>query len=147
MELQRRGDSEVLEVFMETRTIEPDEQSCTSCEELQRVQPLPLDKKGVGSREKVLLTDLGIVHEARIDTGATTSSLDARDVEIFERDGEQWVRFKIINPESDEPIELERKRGRRVLITQANTEDPERRPVIEMRITIRSEEHTSELQS
>src|SRR5690625_7632242 len=129
MELQRRGDSEVLEVFMETRTIEPDEQSCTSCEELQRVQPLPLDKKGVGGREKVLLTDLGIVHEARIETGATTSSLDARDGEVFERDGEQWVRVKIINPESDEPVELERKRVRRGLIAAGETAGPGHRPV------------------
>src|SRR5690554_5117364 len=136
LELQRRGDTAVREFLRDTRPEEPAELACPSLEELQRSQPAPLDKKIVGSRERVLLTDFDIVHEARIDTGATTSSLDARDVEIFERDGEQWVRFKIVDPNNDELLELERKRVRRVLITQANTEDPERRPVIEMRITL-----------
>ena len=133
LELQRRGDIAVREFLRDASTDESAELSCPSLEDQQRFQAPHLGKKIVGSREKVLLTDLGIAHEARIDTGATTSSLDARDVEVFERDGEQWVRFKIMNPDDDEPLELERKRVR---ITQANTEDPERRPVIEMRITI-----------
>jgi hypothetical protein len=33
--------------------------------------------------------------EARLDTGATTSSLDARDIERYRRNGENWVRFRI----------------------------------------------------
>lgn len=136
LELQRRGDTAVREFLRESRPEEAAELSCPSLDELQQPQPRHLDKKVVGSRERVMFTDLGIVHEARIDTGATTSSMDARDVEIFERDVEQWVRFKIVDPNSDELLELERKRVRRVLITQANTEDPERRPVIEMRLTI-----------
>lgn len=136
LELQRGGDIAMREFLRETRPAHTPEQACPSLEELQRFQPLPLEKKIVGSRERVLLTDLGITHEARIDTGATTSSLDARDTETFERDGEQWVRFKVVDPNSDELLEFERKSVRRVLITQANTEDPERRPVIEMRVTI-----------
>lgn len=94
------------------------------------------DKQVVGEREKVLFNGLDVVMSARIDTGATTASLDARDIQIFERNGEEWVRFTVYNPQTRTPVEVERKRARRVHIVQANSEEPERRPVVEMRITV-----------
>ncbi|MGR8919485.1 MAG: ATP-dependent zinc protease family protein [Gammaproteobacteria bacterium] len=33
--------------------------------------------------------------KAKLDTGARTSSIDAAAIETFDRDGEQWVRFRI----------------------------------------------------
>lgn len=94
------------------------------------------DKQVVGEKEQVLLNDLDIKLLARIDTGATTASLDARDVRTFERNGEEWVRFIVYHPETREPIEVERKRVRRVHIVQSGSVEPERRPVVEMRITV-----------
>ncbi|MFW5936983.1 MAG: RimK/LysX family protein, partial [Desulfosalsimonas sp.] len=66
------------------------------------------DKLLVGRIEKVRLTPPGRTFHARIDTGATTSSLDARDIETFERDGDDWVRFKIKDPESEDLYEVEK---------------------------------------
>lgn len=34
---------------------------------------------------------------ARIDSGATTTSMHAVDIRVFERDGKRWVRFKADN--------------------------------------------------
>lgn len=94
------------------------------------------DKLLVGRIEKVRLTPPGHTFHARIDTGATTSSLDARDIETFERDGDSWVRFKIKDAETDDLYEVEKPIIRRVRIIQASTSEADRRPVIELQLQI-----------
>lgn len=49
----------------------------------------------IGETEAIYLQDFTVPFEARIDTGAMTSSIDARDVRTFERDGRKWVSFRI----------------------------------------------------
>ena len=90
----------------------------------------------VGRRESIWVEDLQLALPARIDTGAETASLDARALEQFERDGKPWVRFEIPNPNGDEALVLERPRIRQALVVQANSETPERRPVIELGIQL-----------
>ncbi|WP_249975744.1 ATP-dependent zinc protease family protein [Vreelandella olivaria] len=45
--------------------------------------------------ENTIIEPWGIAVKAKLDSGALTSSLDARDIEIFDNDGEEWVRFRL----------------------------------------------------
>ena len=90
----------------------------------------------VGELEQVWLQNLRFALPARIDTGAETASLDARNIELFERNGRRWVRFEILHPGTGESLPLERKLKRMVVIFQSNTSEAERRPVIKLGITI-----------
>ncbi|TBU97646.1 retropepsin-like aspartic peptidase RloA [Phytopseudomonas dryadis] len=63
------------------------------------------DKTIYGLTEYVRL-DLDIDVAAKLDTGAQTASLSARDIERFKRDGETWVRFYLaIDDAHAHPIE------------------------------------------
>lgn len=97
----------------------------------------PPGKQVVGAVEKVFISPPGLILPARIDTGAATSSIDARKIETFERNGEPWVRFFILNPDNGEKIELECKVVRKVRILQAVTEEEKtRRQVVELLVTL-----------
>lgn len=85
----------------------------------------------VGGIENISFTTEEVTYEARIDTGATSSSIDAREITRFERDGDQWVRFQLFLDE-EYFSEIERPVVRWVRIFQSGTEEGERRPVVEM---------------
>lgn len=98
----------------------------------------------VGEVEKVYLADAGQVYTARIDSGAETSSIDARNITRFERDGNQWVRFDVPVPGTNRFISLEKEVVRRVRIVQASAEDPERRIVVTLQFAIGSHRQEAE---
>lgn len=98
----------------------------------------------VGQLEQVWMQNLNLALPARIDTGAETASLDARNIELFERNGRRWVRFEILHPKTGEPLPLERRLKRMVAIVQSNIAEPERRPVIKLGITIGTISQTAE---
>lgn len=94
------------------------------------------DKQIVGLREQALIGGLNVVMQARISTNVAHSVIDARNIQMFERNSEEWVRFTIYNPETKEPHVLERKRLRFQTVQTATTATPDRRPVVEIRFTI-----------
>lgn len=77
-----------------------------------------------------------VVLEARIDTGAETSSIHAENIQLLEKDGARWVRFSLQAPDSDEEIQLERRLHRRILVKQKGGDDYDRRYVVRMWITL-----------
>nr|BFE93499.1 hypothetical protein GCM10020185_40350 [Pseudomonas brassicacearum subsp. brassicacearum] len=49
-----------------------------------------------GRYEYIALPEIGgEVLKAKMDTGALTASLSAKDIETFTRDGDDWVRFRL----------------------------------------------------
>lgn len=51
------------------------------------------DKTVYGLNEYATLSDIDLEVAAKLDTGAKTASLSARDITRFKRNGEHWVRF------------------------------------------------------
>ncbi|PSJ46053.1 ATP-dependent Zn protease [Zobellella endophytica] len=84
----------------------------------------------VGETEDVWLDAVNDSFPARIDTGATTSSLSAQDITVFERDGNPWVSFNLAHEGVDEKLPVETPLVRYVRIRQASADSTERRPVV-----------------
>lgn len=62
----------------------------------------------LGEVERVLIEPPSLLLEARLDTGASVSTIDARDAREFERDGKTWVKFSVIDPVKGTPTEVSR---------------------------------------
>jgi hypothetical protein len=88
-----------------------------------------------GYVERVIITNKGFSVKARLDTGAATSSLDSVNIRRFRRGDVRYVRFDVLDPDSEEFVTLERELVRDVLIRQAGAPS-ERRPVVKMTLCI-----------
>ncbi|EGA70640.1 putative lipoprotein [Vibrio sinaloensis DSM 21326] len=89
----------------------------------------------LGEKEWVYLPGLEQSVKARIDTGATTSSISAVDIEPFERDGKDWVKFKIEH-DGVKTKEIALPVQRWVKIRQSTADDTHRRAVVDAWIQI-----------
>ncbi|GAB2650967.1 ATP-dependent zinc protease family protein [Vibrio panuliri] len=83
----------------------------------------------LGEKEWVYIPGLEESFRARVDTGATTSSISAVEIVPFERDGKDWVKFKmehdgVRSKEIALPVE------RWVKIKQSSAEGSHRRAVV-----------------
>ncbi|MGB0414222.1 MAG: ATP-dependent zinc protease [Coraliomargarita sp.] len=93
----------------------------------------------VGETEYIYIKDSGYAYDSRIDTGATTCSIHAEEITPFERDGESWVKFKLVNFNNKERIELER-RIARVAQIKRHGFDSQERYVVKLTVVIDNKE-------
>ena len=116
--------------------------AATACREITQLN----DKTTLGQTEWVYVSTAKSNYRARIDTGAATSSINASDIERFERDGKKWVRFSLSHEKGDAPQVLEAKIERIVRIAQSTNikEQAERRFVIKLHVRIGDISHQTE---
>lgn len=108
--------------------------------------PVPSDPRQVfGWKENILIKGLKHNLEAKLDTGARTSSMHAESEKIFERDGKKWVRFKTSTmlESGSKSYELEAPLVRTTLIKEPNGESI-RRNVVLLTFTIGDRQLRSE---
>lgn len=115
----------------------------TECKEVARVV-VTSDKMLVGELENIWIEPPGVSVVARMDTGATSSSVHANNLVRFERDGEDWVRFDLPLDSDDEPVTLERPIIRHARVLQQADPEGSRRPVVALRVRLGDVQDTFE---
>jgi hypothetical protein len=88
----------------------------------------------VGWLERVQIYPENLTLRAKLDTGAKTSSLNASNIKEFERQGEKWIRFDVVDRRGKTET-LERKLIRSIKIKEHNT-DPVERPAVQLGICL-----------
>ena len=91
----------------------------------------------IGQVEPVYVLPMKSQIQARIDTGAETSSIDADNIKPFERDGEKWVAFDLINRQNGEKYHFEKKVQKITEIKRLYVS--EKRYVVEMNVRLGKE--------
>lgn len=105
-----------------------------------------------GRYEYITLPEFaGETLKAKMDTGALTASLSAKDIEMFTRDGEDWVRFRLATKESDGKV-YEHKLARMSKIKNRADEDEDgegadisKRPVVDLELCLGDVKRTVEV--
>ncbi|MFW0758883.1 ATP-dependent zinc protease [Pseudomonas sp. H11T01] len=106
-----------------------------------------------GRYENIKLPEIGgETLKAKMDTGALTASLSAKDIETFTRDGENWVRFRLATKGASNKV-YEHKIARISKIkSRADEADEEggvsevtKRPVVELEMCLGSVKRTVEV--
>ena len=95
------------------------------------------EKPVLGWLEKAVILPYGFTLDAKLDTGADNTSLDARDIKVIHRDGKNILRFNV-DDRQGKTYTLEREQVGIELVPQHVGDDAER-PLIVLEICIGSE--------
>ena len=102
-----------------------------TAQQQNRNEPMPTI---AGWIETVTFPDYGIVLDAKLDTGADSSSLGVSRLERFKRDGKTWYRFTLTG-EGGKTAAIEQQTNRIARIMRAEVEDT-RRPIVRLKICL-----------
>ncbi|MCQ2042390.1 RimK/LysX family protein [Stutzerimonas kunmingensis] len=105
---------------------------------LHTLPSLAADGTPLGWVERGRVLPEEVTVKFKLDTGALTSSMHAEDIEYFERDGDEWVRFDL-DLEDIERGKLVKSRIERKLhreLTVRGAGGKEDRPVVLMKVCI-----------
>lgn len=105
-----------------------------------------------GRYEYIKLPEIGgETLKAKMDTGALTASLSAKDIEKFTRGGDDWVRFRLATKDADGKV-YEHKVSRMSKIKSRADEEDEgetvevaRRPVVDLELCLGDVKRTIEV--
>jgi hypothetical protein len=104
-----------------------------------------------GRYENIALPELGETLKAKMDTGAYTASLSAKDIEMFSRDGEEWVRFRLATKESSGKVyehkvsRISKIKGRAEEEDEGDAPDISKRPVVDLELCLGDVKRTVEV--
>jgi hypothetical protein len=94
------------------------------------------EKQVTGWVETVLVCPEQLMFRAKVDTGAKNSSLNAHNIEIFQREGRKWVRFTV-QDRNQRRLTLE-KQQLRIAQIRENGGISEKRPAVMLGICLGS---------
>ena len=105
-----------------------------------------------GRYEYIALPEIGgEVLKAKMDTGALTASLSAKDIETFTRDGDEWVRFRLGTKDASNKVyehkvsRISKIKGRSDGEDDDEAIDPTKRPVVDLELCLGDKKRTVEV--
>ncbi|PTN13095.1 ATP-dependent zinc protease family protein [Nitrosomonas aestuarii] len=104
------------------------------------------NKSVYGFLEPVTLTPDKVTLTAKLDTGAETASLSAKDIQLYEKEGEEYVKFKVSHPKLEQALHYNLPIVRHTKIKKRATEGAKTnkyhsRPVVNMKIYFDGKPH------
>ena len=96
--------------------------------------------------EKIRLKDHDFEIKAKLDTGARTSSMNAKNIKSFKKNDQRWVQFTLVlmdNKDNMHEIQVEKPRSRRTKIKNHDGEH-DKRHVVNFEICFNGKTYTTE---
>ncbi len=105
------------------------------------------NKSAYGYLEPVTLTMHQIALTAKLDTGAETASISAKNILLYEMDGQEYASFMVAHPELEQPVHYNLPIVQHAKIKKRASEQTQKsryhsRPVVNMQIQFDGKPHT-----